>query len=480
MSTESARVVQSSTPTSFRPSQFSDQHSLAPEKRPVLQYASLFITDALILGGATYLAYGASLTFDNVANFVALGVVVGVWLTMLHFNGFYNLRLMRPAHQLAYDLVKSTGMSVLAGSAIFFLIPAISVPREAHWSAALASGILLLLWRLAHLSFIPLTQIKKRALFVGPTEIGVQIAEEIQTKPESNYEVVGFIDNQENQSQMSSRLLFGEDLNLLQIVRDHRINSIILPDTKLLPESTLKALADCSELGCELISPSRLYEQISGRIPVQYITHGWLVSELNQTNRTAYRLGKRLMDLTLSILGLMATALLFPVIALLIKLDSPGPIFYSQIRAGRHGRPFKIYKFRSMVHNAERTGAVWAQVNDKRVTKLGEFLRKTRLDELPQLYNILVGEMSLVGPRPERPEFVEKLAQEIPFFSKRQMVLPGLTGWAQVNYPYGASTEDALQKLQYDLYYIKNSSMFLDIEILLRTVSVVINMTGAR
>lgn len=440
----------------------------------------MLITDVFILGIATYFAYRTTIAIDSVTSLVSLAVVVSLWLVVLHFNGFYNPRLTRPAHQLAYDLVKSAGISVLTGSAVFFLIPVISVPREAHWSAALASGMLLLLWRLAHLKLFPSTHTKKRALFVGPTTMGLLIAEEIQSKPESNYEVIGFIDNQANNSQMSSHLLLGEDLDLTQIVRSYRISSIILPDTKLLPENTLKALADCSELGCELISPSRLYEQVSGRIPVQHITHGWFVSELNHTNRVAYRLGKRLMDLTLSIIGLLATGLLFPVIALLIKLDSPGPIFYSQIRAGKHGRPFKIYKFRSMVHNAERTGAVWAQVNDKRVTKLGEFLRKTRLDELPQLYNILMGEMSLVGPRPERPEFIEKLAQEIPFFSKRQMVLPGLTGWAQVNYPYGASTEDALQKLQFDLYYIKNSSMFLDLEILLRTVSVVINKTGAR
>ena len=480
LSTESARLAQSSTPTSFLPCQSSGLLPLAPEKRRRLQHASLIIVDGSILIGATFFAYRVSLPFNKVTHLASLVIVVSIWLALLHVNGLYNPRHTRPAHQLAYDLVKSAGMSILAGSAIFFLVPTLSVPREVHWTAAILSGTSLLLWRIFHLHLFSVPRLKKRALFVGPSATGIQIAEEIQGNPESGYEVIGFIENQDSNSLMPTRILLGEDINLPQIVRNYRIDSIILPVTERVSESALKAIADCSELDCELISTSRLYEQISGKIPVQHITHGWFVSELDFSDRAAYRVGKRLMDLGLSVVGLVLTGLLFPIIALLIKLDSPGPIFYSQIRAGKNGKLFKIFKFRSMIHGAEKQGAVWAQVNDKRVTKLGEILRKTRLDELPQLYNVLLGDMSLVGPRPERPEFIENLAKEIPFFNKRLMVLPGVTGWAQVNYPYGASTEDALEKLQYDLYYIKNKSMFLDCEILLRTVAVVIKKQGAR
>lgn len=480
LSTESAPIAQSPTHPSLHPNTLTDQPSTLFNKSHALRQASLLIIDALVLLGSTSYVYYTLLPFSRIANGISLTIIVGIWITLLHINGLYNSRHVRPAHQLAYDIVKTAGMSILAGSAVFFLIPPLSIPREVHWTSALLAGVMLLLWRIAHLNAYQSTPIKKRALFVGPTPAGMQIAEELRNYPESGYELVGFIENPGSNSLVSTRLLLGEDIYLPQIVSNYQIDSIILPVTDRVPESTLKAIADCATFDCEIITASRLYERASGRVPVQHITHSWFVSELENADRAAYRIGKRLMDISLSVVGLLATGLLFPLIALLIKLDSPGPIFYSQIRAGKNGRPFKIYKFRSMVHNAERDGAVWAKINDKRITKIGELLRKTRLDELPQLYNVLLGEMSLVGPRPERPEFIEKLAREIPFFNKRQMILPGLTGWAQVNYPYGASTQDALEKLQYDLYYIKNRSMFLDFEILLRTIAVVIKKQGAR
>lgn len=480
MSTESARLAQSPTSASFHPYPFSGTPILPAAKRYARHHAVLAAVDALLVVGTTYLAYQASPSLNQTAQWISLLVVFGVWMALLKFNRFYDVTLKRPAHQLAYEMVKISGLGILIGSALFYLAPSISVPREVHWNASLLAGLSLLLWRLAYLQILPSPKVKKRAIFVGPTTIGIQIAEEIQQNPESGYEVVGFIESQNTSGKYSTHFFLGEDNNLPQIVLDYQVNSIILPVAENIPDSSLKAIADCSELGCEFVSTSRLYEQISGRIPVQHITNSWFVSELNVSDRLAYQMGKRLMDIGLSLVGLLATGLLVPVLSLAIKLDSPGPIFYSQIRAGKNGRPFRIYKFRSMVHGAEKQGAVWAKVNDSRVTRLGTFLRKTRLDELPQLYNVLLGDMSLVGPRPERPEFIERLSQEIPFFNKRQLVVPGLTGWAQVNYPYGASTADALEKLQYDLYYIKNRSMFLDLEILLRTILVVIKKQGAR
>lgn len=479
MSTESNRIVQFPF-TSFQPSPLANFPPLGDEKRSRLHQASLVAIDALILGGATYLVYQNALPPGAAVNVAPLAVVVGTWMTLLHLNGLYDPKLARPAHQLAYELVKTAGASILVCSAVFFLVPALAVPRAVHWESALLAGSLLLLRRLLRLHILHTPQVKKRALYVGPSSAGKQIDAEIRKNPDSAYEVIGFIDSRDQNPSHSPMRMPDDDLNLQKLVHDYRVTSIILSVTQPLPEETLKAISDCSELGCELISTSRLYERVAGRIPVQHITHGWFVSELETSDRAAYRVGKRSLDVGLSLFGLLVTALLFPLLALVIKLDSPGPIFYSQIRSGKNGRPFRIYKFRTMVQGAEAHGAVWAKVNDTRITKVGEFLRKTRLDELPQLYNVLIGEMSLVGPRPERPEFIEQLAKEIPFFNKRQMLLPGLTGWAQINYPYGASTEDALQKLQYDLYYLKNRSMFLDLEILLRTVSVVIKKTGAR
>jgi exopolysaccharide biosynthesis polyprenyl glycosylphosphotransferase len=203
-----------------------------------------------------------------------------------------------------------------------------------------------------------------------------------------------------------------------------------------------------------------------------------LTANIKATART-YRVVKRVMDMALALLMLLVTSPVLPLIALAIRLDSSGPIFFKQVRVGRGGKIFKIMKFRSMRQDAEaNTGAVWAIDGDSRITRVGRFLRKSRLDEIPQLWNVLVGDMSFVGPRPERPEFDEELEREIPFYRARRAVRPGLTGWAQVSYGYGNTLRDALRKVEYDLYYIKNESLYLDLLIMLRTVSVVLKLGG--
>ena len=189
---------------------------------------------------------------------------------------------------------------------------------------------------------------------------------------------------------------------------------------------------------------------------------------------------KRVFDIVVALLGLLLLAPLLLILGLLIRFRLGAPVFFTQIRPGLHGQPFKLIKFRTMCNDAEKNGAVWACKDDPRVTKVGHILRKTRLDEIPQLFNVLRGDMSFVGPRPERPEFVDTLKEKIPYYSKRHFVKPGVTGWAQVRYPYGASVEDSLEKLRYDLYYIKNFSVFLDILIILETVKVVLFGRGAR
>ncbi|HEY9723556.1 MAG TPA: sugar transferase [Oscillatoriaceae cyanobacterium] len=222
------------------------------------------------------------------------------------------------------------------------------------------------------------------------------------------------------------------------------------------------------------------YENLSARIPVDHIDETWFVRSDALEQRFAFRIGKRVLDCVVAFFGLCFTALILPFVALAIKLADPGPIFYSQARVGRLGKEFRMYKFRTMRVDAEKDGAVWAAVNDQRVTKVGAFLRQTRLDELPQFWNVLKGEMSLVGPRPERPEFVSMLSQAIPFYDRRHAVLPGVTGWAQVMFPYGASVEDAKEKLQYDFYYVNNRSFYLDLKILFRTAFVMLRKFGGR
>ncbi len=234
----------------------------------------------------------------------------------------------------------------------------------------------------------------------------------------------------------------------------------------------------CLRLGCRVTNLSTFYEEVFSEVPAALLEPNWfLFADLKHYHQTQLIM-KRAFDIVGSIIGLLLMLPFFPIIALLIKLDSSGPVLYSQIRVGLNGRPFRLYKLRTMHVGAEKNGHTWATVNDPRVTRMGRFLRKTRIDELPQLWNILTGVMSIVGPRPERPEFVTELGKKIRFFNERHLVKPGLTGWAQINYRYGASVEDAQRKLQLDLWYIKHMSPELDMTILLRTMGIL--WQGAR
>jgi exopolysaccharide biosynthesis polyprenyl glycosylphosphotransferase len=238
---------------------------------------------------------------------------------------------------------------------------------------------------------------------------------------------------------------------------------------------------DAYEVGVSIVPMPLLYERITGQVPVEHVSNNWAVvlpidgeSFLNP-----YPIFKRALDILVAAVGMVVFVMLLPFLALLIRLDSPGGIFYSQERTGLNGRIFRIYKFRSMRTDAEAaTGAVFSHKGDPRVTTVGRFMRKTRLDELPQIINILRGDMSIVGPRPERPEHIKRLTEKIPFYRTRLTIRPGLTGWAQVRYNYGSTDEDALIKLQYDLYYIRHQSLAIDLNIMVRTVGKVLKMSG--
>jgi sugar transferase (PEP-CTERM system associated) len=231
----------------------------------------------------------------------------------------------------------------------------------------------------------------------------------------------------------------------------------------------------------EILDSPSFYEELTGKLLIEGIQPSWFIYSSGFKFSSLKRAIKRALDILFSLIGLLLVLPFLPIVALLIKWSSPGPVLFKQKRVGERGCEFTLIKFRTMCDDAERdTGPVWASENDPRITKLGYWLRKTRIDEIPQLYNVLKGEMSFVGPRPERKEFVEKLSESIPYYGKRHFVKPGVTGWAQVRYPYGASDDDALEKLRYDLYYIKNYSLTLDIMILLETVKVVLFGRGGR
>jgi sugar transferase (PEP-CTERM system associated) len=243
----------------------------------------------------------------------------------------------------------------------------------------------------------------------------------------------------------------------------------------------VKDMMDCKFNGISVIDAPTFYEELTGKLLLENVRPSWFIFSDGFRLSHFTMIGKRIMDIVMALLVGIAALPVLAIIPLLIVLDSPGPVLYGQQRIGQRERKFMLYKFRTMRKDAETgTGAVWARKDDDRVTRIGKVLRKTRLDELPQLYNVLKGDMSFIGPRPERPEFVNDLKKVIPYYSERHSVKPGITGWAQIKYPYGASVEDAVEKLRYDLYYLKNFSFFLDILIALETTKVVLFGRGGR
>ncbi len=289
------------------------------------------------------------------------------------------------------------------------------------------------------------------------------------------YKLVGYIatDPIEMGRPINNSRVIGTLDDIERICLEHDVHEVVVgPGPAKHPHTIDRSLA-CLKLGCRVTNLSTFYEQVLSEVPLAHLEPQWFLFADLKHYREAQLIMKRLFDSTCAIIGLVLTLPFWPLVALLIKLDSHGPVFYSQRRVGLNGKVFKIFKFRTMVQDAEAAGHSWAVRNDPRITRLGWYLRKSRIDELPQLWNILIGQMSVVGPRPERPEFVEELAGTIRFYNERHLIKPGLTGWAQINYPYGASVDDARRKLQLDLWYIKHMSLEQDLAILLRTIGTV-------
>ena len=323
--------------------------------------------------------------------------------------------------------------------------------------------------------------LKKRLLILGTGQLAVDLCHVIVTRNKWLVEIVGFLDA--TVERVGERLvnpgIIGTYDQLALIVEQHHVDTIVvcLEDRRsILP---VQALLDFKAMGLDILDGHHLFEEASGRLSIDSLRPSALIFSTGFRRRLASLVSKRLLDIAVSVLGLLVTVPLFLSVAVLIRLDSPGPVFYRQVRVGLRGRPYMIWKFRSMRQDAEKAGPRWAQANDPRISRVGWWLRKTRIDEFPQLVNVLRGDMSLVGPRPERPVFVQDLRMVIPYYDIRHTVRPGVTGWAQVKFRYGASQEDSHTKLQYDLYYVKNLSFLLDMKIMAHTIRVMLLGEGA-
>ena len=426
-------------------------------KRPLM-----LLVDILLLYLALWLMlklrFGPDAGLMWQKHFLAFSVIYPLWLLSFYIFGLYDLNLAKNTPSFYWAILKATVLNGLLSTTLFYLFPYFLgvTPKTNLFLNLLFFGILFSLWRYLYNSFVKSSTLGREIVIIGKNPKSLELAEKINSNPQLGYKIAAIIDPEKI-----------EELNLKTNPNICTIVTAVNLDHY--PELAKKLYQHLAYFNFE--SFPNFYEKISGKVPLSQIDEIWFLNNLKEKERGVYEKIKRLSDILIGLIVGAITILIFPFIALAIKLDSPGPIFYKQVRAGRNGKNFSLIKFRSMEKEAEKNGAVWAEKNDPRITGIGKILRKSLIDELPQFINILKGEISSIGPRPERPEFIAQLEEEIPFYQNRHIVKPGLTGWAQVNFKYGNSKEDALEKLQYELYYIKNRSLFLDLKIILKTVN---------
>lgn len=395
----------------------------------------------------------------------------------------YSLQVASNSFQTIKSIVLTTSATVLVYLLTPIVTPKLPSNRLQIIVFYLSLFFALLAWRMFYIRFFASHRFSKTAILICDKDQVTELIKNIE-KADMHYKIVGFVSS-ENQCDVNFKLKSIPCIQFSQIeqfVKQNRISEIVVASQKVeaITAELYNQLIHLLENGYTIREYTQLYEYLTQRIPVQYVSRDFYryFPFSRSNNNQLYLLVSRFIDVIISLVGLIFATFLVPFLLIGNAIANRGKLFYNQQRIGKNGTIFTIYKFRTMVKNAEQNGAVFAQNNDARVTKFGKFLRRTRLDEFPQFYNVLKGDMAIIGPRPERPVFVKKIATVMPFYETRHIVKPGLTGWAQVNYPYGNSIEDSLVKLQYDLYYIKHRSIFLDINIIMKTLSTVLFFRG--
>jgi exopolysaccharide biosynthesis polyprenyl glycosylphosphotransferase len=345
------------------------------------------------------------------------------------------------------------------------------------------ASALTLIWRLFYIRIFTAPALMRRVLLVGGGKAGQTILQVIEGLWPPPFFLVGIIDDDKQKigTQIQGCTVLGGSDCMLEVIAKERVSDLLVAISGEIQGSTFQTILDAQERGVEITRMPVLYEDLLGRVPIRLLEADWILrSFVDQSRATGfYELGKRLIDIVGGLVGVLFTFIITPFISLGILIESGRPVFYEQIRSGRSAQPYKIIKFRTMRQDAEPDGKPqWAKEDDERATRVGRFLRKTHLDELPQFLNVLRGEMSLVGPRSERPELVEMFQKHVPFYRARLLVKPGMTGWAQVNFGYASTIDETVTKLEYDLYYIKHRNLVLDLLILLKTPSTMFGFRG--
>jgi sugar transferase (PEP-CTERM system associated) len=400
----------------------------------------------------------------------------------LYYNDLYDEpRLSADVRELLVRILQALGASSIILAAVYFWFPHLIIGQGVFAGAAILVATAVIGWRLAFAWTARLASPRERLLLVGTNPAAVALARELQVREDLGVQIVGFVDPDPEQIDplhMSPGVIGTID-DIPAIVRARAVDRVVVSLADARGRLPMDQLLEMKLSGVTFDHLASVYEEYTGKIAVENLRPSWFIFSPCFRKTRALLVLKRALDIAVALVGLTVSFPLLVLLAIAVKASSPGPAFYRQARVGQNGRVFSVCKLRSMRQDAEAgTGPVWARRDDNRVTPLGRFMRRTRLDELPQFWNVLRGNMSFVGPRPERPEFVRSLTQQIPFYGQRHVVKPGLTGWAQVRYTYGASVEDAIQKLQYDLYYVKHLSVWFDLIIILETVKTVVSRAG--
>ena len=415
--------------------------------------------------------------------YLKAGVAAFFCLAAFYLFDLYDFLVMHDRRELVLRLVQALGLAWIALAISFYMFPSLNLGRGISLIALPLALTLMVSWRVTIHWFLGHPDFGERILIVGSGNLAVELAREVLDRPDAGYRIVGFVGTDAEllgKSLINPRVI-GMTEQLEEIVKRDGIDRIVVAMGERrgqFPTNKLLQLSLAGQVNIE--EGASFYERLTGRVSLNMIRPSWLIFTGRGRQAKLAEVSRALVHWMVAFIGAILSLPIVLITAILIKLESRGPVFYKQERVGKNGRTFVLMKFRSMRVDAEQDGPVWASKGDARTTRVGRIIRKIRIDEIPQFWNILKGEMSFVGPRPERPHFVSQLAEEIPFYQQRHLIAPGLTGWAQIKYPYGASIEDARQKLQYDLFYIKNQSLFLDAIVLFETVKIILFGRGAQ
>jgi sugar transferase (PEP-CTERM system associated) len=441
---------------------------------------TVFGFETMLISGSIFLAAAVHGSLADAASSMwRIVVVTALCELCFYYNDLYDLTAVHTRNELLVHLLQGAGAAAITLGALSVLMPGLIIGHGIFITALCVLLVAVPAWRVAFDGVAQTRPLEQRVLILGTGPLARLVAREIEAQHDFSYRIVGFVYASESEPAAATVALGGPS-DLPALIARHQIDRVVVSLSDRRGTLPIRELLEAKLSGVRVEDAATIYERITGKILIDGIKPSWLIFSDGFRASRATRLLKRTLDIVFAGVGLVLASPLMLATAIAVRLDSPGPILYCQERVGERGRAFVLCKFRSMRLDAESGTPIWARENDDRVTRIGRFIRLTRLDELPQLWNVLRGDMSFVGPRPERPFFVEQLAAAIPFYTERHSVKPGVTGWAQVKYRYGSSIEDAMEKLRYDLYYIKHLSILFDLTIFIDTVKVILSGKGAQ